>query len=162
MRKVIFIVCCMVLFSSSALAQEKTLHEVSETILTHAEGTISCIAAGKECSEAEVLGLKADAVNDVRDVMLLVKSGDMHRMRLTNDQAMALTTRLGALQSQFVHIKIFDAVCNFGIYYFNFAQFLMLVGANFFAIGGILLILLGLIMFPATGLVMLSCLFWWL
>lgn len=162
MRKVIYIVSCLVLFSSSARAQEKTLHGVSEIILSHAEGTVSCIAAGKECSEAEVLGLKTDAENDVRDVVLLIKSGNVNRMKLTHDQAMALNARLAALQSQFVHIKIFDAVCNFGIYYLNFAQYLMLLGMSFFAVGGILLTLLGLIMLPAAGLVMLSCLFWWL
>ena len=159
MRKIIFIVCCMVLFSSAARAQEKTLHEVSEIILSHVEGTMICVAAGKECSEAEVLGLKADAMDDVLDVVLLVKSGNMNRMRLTNDQVMGLAARLGLLQSQFAHIAMFDTVCNLGILLLDYGAGIIHMGLVYFFPP---LILLGLIMLPAGALLMLSCLFWWL
>jgi hypothetical protein len=159
MKKSIGIVCCLMLLSSAVCAQEKTFKNVSEIILSHAEATISCAAEGKECSGAHILALKAAAANDVHDVVLLVTSGNLSRMKLANDQGMALTARLAALQSQLVQIELFDRVCNLGILFLDYGAIIMHMGVvyNFFP-----LMLLGLIMLPVAGLLMLSCFFWWL
>ena len=164
MKKVIVIVCCGVLFSSAACAQEKTLHEISEIILTNAEATIQCVAAKNECSEGDVLALKAAAVDDMRDVVLLVTSGNMNRMRLTNDQVVALNARLGALKIQLAQVKLVEWMCNFGVLLVSSAQSSIGLGLFYLPLLYISIpsLAIGLIMFPVGCLVMLSCLFWWL
>lgn len=153
----------MVLFSSAVRAQEKTLYAVSESILPQVEGTMSCIAEGNDCSEAEVLGLKADAVKGMRDAALLAMSGNVGLMKLTSGQRMALTARLSRLQAQFVHIAMFQTLCNYGIALLSAAKTLWVRGLfDFILMGMIHDLLLALILVPIGSLVILSCFFWWL
>ncbi len=163
MKKLPVIAFCLLL-SAAAHAQEKSFQETIEAVVSHAEETTRCVAAGKECTEAAVLKLKAAAVADMHDIALLAISATASRTCLTKDRAMALTGRLEELRRQLAHIKILETVCNFGILVLNTGASIPITIAMFIPFTPAVYIgfLIGLLVMSAGGLIMLSCLFWWL
>ena len=163
MKKLIVFACCL-LVSSAARAQDKTLEETVERIVSHAEETTRCIARGTECPEADVLALKAAAVTDMHDVALLAISASAGRTGLAKDTAMALPRRLEELQHQLAGIEMLETVCNLGILVLNSGASIPIFIALFipFTPAVYIGLLIGLIVMSAGGLIMLSCLFWWL
>jgi hypothetical protein len=158
MKKILGVLLCLAFIPGAVLAQDTTLYDMSDNMLNLTEATLSCITAGHECSEAEALALKADAEQGVQDIVSLLISGNMSRMMLSGDQAVALQARLRGLESLLVHTSGFlQGACNVGIALFEKAIIFIFPNPYW-----VITIAMGIFYLPIGCLLMLTCPFWWL
>ena len=164
MKKGMLFILFILLLPEISFARGNTLYEIAENTITLAEKTITCTAPGGLCSEADAIFLKAEAENGLRDFVGLVKSGNLRSMKLSNENIRRLTSRLESLQSQLVHVGMFETACNYGFVLLNNSVFLIKAGMFYLIIPpmGILFLVLGILGIPVACLVLLSCFFWWL
>jgi hypothetical protein len=179
MKKTILVAVFVLLLPGALCAREKVLYDIAEDMITLAEATIQCADPESSCAEADAIVLKTDAENGLRDIVKLVKSGNLASMQLSREQFLRLISRLESLNSQLAHIEMFDTACNAGIALISSAPGIILLGYYKFGFGlwaittldltgivlileGIMLMILGVLAIPTGCLLLLACLFWWL
>lgn len=181
MKKKVRIVCFVLLLPAAALAQEKTLYEISRDTIALVDTYTACAAGDIACTGEDALALQADAENSLRDLIMLVKSGRAQHMIMSADQARTLSDRASSVWGRLAHIELFDVPCNRSILLMMRAlsfmgQVLGLI-MYFFAggvIGGVCLgcYVIAVLLTPVLAIsiafvlgafvLMAPCLFWWL
>ncbi len=181
MKKCSILVCFMLLVPAAVLAQERTLYDIGQDIFTLVEKYTACAAGDIACTEEDVMALQAEAESNLRELELLLRSGNYQHMNISPAQVYALSKRLDSVNEQLLHIELFDALCNRAI--LNLQRAIISVGGvlwliGYFLAGGpsgaiclgcyaIVLLLIPVLIICLTYvlislILMAPCLFWWL
>jgi hypothetical protein len=166
MKKTLWLIVCIAFLPAAALAQTTTLYDMSDSMLTLAEATLSCMAGQDACSEAEVMALQADARQGMRDLVWMLRSGNLSGLKLTGGQAAVLQERAAGLQDKMMHASgLLQGVCNDGVSLVNtwvgMMAFIMYHPAYGVLLFPVLLVLSLMLLVPGV-ILMLTCPFWWL
>ncbi len=178
MKKMMLLFLCVLALPSASPAQEKTLYDISSDSITLLEAYAACAERDTTCTADVALSLQADAKKSLRDLVQLIRSGNLQAMHITADQAYGARGRVRAVQDRLAQVEVFEAQCNQAIMLLEqnmhkafvifgymvllipnmifspelFPQFLVCIPLLFFYMAAIL----GSFVFLAP------CLFWWL
>jgi hypothetical protein len=162
MKKTLWLILCIAFLPAAASAQTTTLYDMSDSVLTLAEATLSCMADKEACSEAEVMALQADARQGMRELVSLLGSGNLPGLKLTGSQAAVLQARTAGLQDKMMYVSgLLQGACNIGIFLFNWALSLMTFIWVTLAFNALLWVI-GLMLLVPGAILLLTCPFWWL
>lgn len=169
----------VLLLPAAALAQEKTLNDISLDMFALVDAYTACATGDIACTGEDALVLQTEAENSLRDLAVLIRSGSVQRMVVSADQARTLSERASSVRWRLAHIDLFDAQCNRSIYLMRSAllfmgKFLFLIvyffsggvtGSPFgwiFALALTPFLLISMAAVLGVFVLMAPCLFWWL